>query len=227
MIIAPSLLAANFGRFASEAKRAENSEAEWLHLDIMDGHFVPNISFGPEVVRVIRPVARKMEFDVHLMCSKPEILLEPFAKAGADRMTIHVELGERANDLIWQIKKLGKKVGIAINPPTQIGLLEPFLKEVQLVLIMTVNPGFGGQRFLPYTLEKVQRLRKVIQHKGLSARIEVDGGLSLENVPDLVKSGANILVVGSQIFGDPDPADAVRKLKALAERSAVDLELLA
>src|SRR6187549_2896886 len=115
MIIAPSLLAANFSRFGSEAKRAERSGAEWLHLDIMDGHFVQNISFGPEVVRVVRPMARKMEFDVHLMCQKPEILLEPFARNGADRMTVHVELGDRVNDLIWKIRKLGKKVGLAVN----------------------------------------------------------------------------------------------------------------
>src|ERR1041385_7891910 len=121
MIIAPSLLAANFGRLAREVERVQDSSAEWLHLDIMDGHFVPNISFGPEVARVLRPIARKMEFDVHLMCEKPEILLEPFAHAGADRMTIHVELGDQVNPLIWKIKSLGKKVGIAINPPTQIG----------------------------------------------------------------------------------------------------------
>lgn len=225
MVIAPSLLAANFGKFAEEARRAQRSGAEWLHLDIMDGHFVQNISFGPDVVKTLRPVC-KMFFDVHLMCSKPEILLEPFAKAGADQIIIHVELGEaKVGDLIWKIRKLGKKVGLAVNPPTNVALCQPFLDKIDLLLVMTVNPGFGGQPFIHECVPKIQQADEWRRERNLRYRLEVDGGINNETAAECARAGADTFVAGTSLFRQRNMKAAVSKMRKLALAAAPQPEV--
>lgn len=224
MIIAPSLLAANFACFGKEARRTSEAGADWLHMDIMDGHFVPNISFGPEVVRVIRPLT-KLPLDVHLMCSRPEILLEPFAKAGGDRITIHVELGDRVTDLIWKIRSLGKKVGLAVNPGTAMSSLEPFLDKVDLILVMTVNPGFGGQSFITETLPKIQQAFSWRVERNLKYRIEVDGGINFATTKECAHAGADTFVAGTGLFGQRSLKAAIKKMRKIAEKNSPVKEL--
>src|SRR5687767_13545273 len=203
-IIAPSLLSADFLRLEQECNMLNESKADWFHLDVMDGRFVPNISFGPMLVEFFRKATEKT-CDVHLMILEPEKYAEAFKNAGADILTVHIEACTHLHRNIEQIKSLGMKAGVALNPHTPVSFLSEILHDIDVVLIMSVNPGFGGQRFISYTLDKIKQLRKMSNEKGLNIHIEIDGGVTIENAPSIIHAGADVLVAGNTVFRSSNP----------------------
>jgi len=210
--IAPSLLSADFARLAEEIKELEKAGADWLHLDVMDGHFVPNITFGPIVVEAVRKCT-SLPLDVHLMVSKPDLYLEAFARAGSTFLSVHVETCPHLHRTIETIRKLGAKPGVVLNPSTPLVCLEHVLDEVDLVLLMTVDPGFGGQSFIPSMLSKISSLRRILDERSARAELSVDGGVHVGNIREVAKAGATVFVAGSGILGTDDYASTMEQMR--------------
>ncbi|MFT3886229.1 MAG: ribulose-phosphate 3-epimerase [Flavobacteriales bacterium] len=210
-IVAPSLLSADFSDLRSAVALVEQSTAPWLHLDVMDGVFVPNISFGLPVIKAIRKYSKKV-FDVHLMIVRPDQFIGAFRDAGADNLTVHLEACTHLHRTVQAIKAAGMKAGVAINPHTPVSALEDIIADIDLVCLMSVNPGFGGQRFIPRTYNKLDALRELRERNGSHALFEVDGGVTADNKDELVRAGADVLVAGNSVFAAPDPAEAIRVL---------------
>jgi ribulose-phosphate 3-epimerase len=213
-IIAPSLLASNFLNLEAECKMLNESSADWYHLDIMDGRFVPNISYGPMFVEVFRKATNKI-CDVHLMIEEPGNYAEAFKKAGADILSVHIEACPHLHRNIQQIKSLGMQAGVAVNPHTPVDSLKDILADIDMVCLMSVNPGFGGQSFIPHTLLKIKQLREMIDERSLQVKIEIDGGVTLENAKSIIDAGADVLVAGSTVFKAADPIATIAALKNL------------
>jgi ribulose-phosphate 3-epimerase len=211
-IIAPSLLAADFLRLGEECALLNDSQADWFHLDVMDGRFVPNISYGLPVIEQIRKATTK-PFDVHLMIEEPEKFTEAFKKAGADRLTVHIEVCPHLHRNIQQIKALGMKAGVALNPATPVDSLCDILQDIDQILLMSVNPGFGGQEFIPHTFQKIRNLKRMLHERGLSTLIGIDGGVTLENAGSILRSGADYLIAGNTVFKSADPKETIHALK--------------
>jgi ribulose-phosphate 3-epimerase len=210
--IAPSILSADFARLGEEIKVVENGGADYIHVDVMDGHFVPNITIGPLIVEAIRPIT-KLPLDVHLMIENPDQYIEAFAKSGADFITVHVEACKHLHRTIHYIKSLGVKAGVVLNPATPIETIQHVLSDVDMVLLMSVNPGFGGQAFIPEVIQKIKTLRRIIDEKGLQVEIEIDGGVNEVTGRLCIEAGATVLVAGSAIYNKKDRAKAIAALK--------------
>jgi len=212
VLIAPSILSADFGRLAEEVRLAEEAKVDMIHVDVMDGHFVPNITIGPLVVEAVRK-ATDLPLDVHLMITNPEKFISDFIKAGADYLTVHVEACVHLHRTVWQIKEQGIKAGVAVNPATSLNTVEEIIQDIDLLLIMSVNPGFGGQHFIPFSIDKIKRAKSMALTRGSNALIEVDGGVKLENAQEIAKSGAEILVMGSAFFSEKNYKEFMEKLR--------------
>lgn len=213
-IIAPSLLSANFLNLQADCDMLNSSEADWFHLDVMDGRFVPNLSFGLPIIEQVRTATKKI-CDVHLMILEPEKYAEAFKNAGADKLTIHYEACTHLHRNIQQIRSLGMSPGVALNPHTPVSLLEDILQDLDMVLLMSVNPGFGGQKFIPQTLKRIAELRKMIDERGLDVLIEIDGGVSIDNAQSIVDAGADVLVAGNAVFKAADQKAMIAALKGI------------
>lgn len=213
-LLAPSILAADFTKLGTEIELINESEADWIHVDVMDGRFVPNISFGMMIAEAVKSVARK-PLDVHLMIVEPEKYIERFRQAGADTITVHYEACPHLHRTLQQIKATGAKAGVALNPHTPVHLLEDLIEDIDLVLIMSVNPGFGGQKFIYHSIPKIQKLKELITIRNTNTLIEVDGGVGMQNAEKLLQAGTDVLVAGSSVFRADDPLQAIAQLKGI------------